>query len=180
MSSESPGDPRLLERLEESVSGSAALRQLSRRYSLLHADYERLLSRLEELEGELRTPAPTPAVAEDPQLTRGVATPLIEMGGHYAEAAAEMLRVVEGLHSLAAGGSPSAAPHTEAATGEHARWRGIDVEVTTPTFDELVEFQDRLMATAGVQRVSIRAIEDNVATLLVELREPEVEARPEG
>ena len=172
MSSESPGDPRLLERLEEGVSRGAALRQLSRRYSLLHADYERLLGRLEELEGQISAPAP--AGERDTRLTDGIATPLLEMGSQYADAAAGMLRIVEVLQTLAGGGdarstAPSGEPGGEA---EHARWRGFEVEVTTPTFDELVDFQERLIATAGVQRVSIRAIEDNVATLLVELREP--------
>lgn len=175
MTSESQGDPRLLERLEESVSGSAALRQLSRRYSLLHADYERLLGRLDELEGQISPEAPAPSTP-DPRLTAGIAAPLLQMGGHYADAAAEMLRVVEALQALATG-QPPAKPSGAGADSPEApaqvRWRGVEVEVATPTFDELVSFQERLMATAGVQRVSIRTIEDNVATLLVELQAPE-------
>ena len=174
MSSDSPGDPRLLERLEEGVSRGAALRQLSHRYSLLHADYERLLGRLEELEGQISAPAPTSAGERDTRLTEGIATPLLEMGSQYADAAAGMLRIVEGLQTLAGGGEPRAtAPGGEpGGKAGSARWRGLEVEVTTPAFDELVDFQERLMGTAGVQRVSIRGIEDNVATLLVELREP--------
>jgi uncharacterized protein involved in exopolysaccharide biosynthesis len=47
---ESQGDDLILERLRESASGDAAVRQLRRRYDSLRSDYEQLLDRLGELE----------------------------------------------------------------------------------------------------------------------------------
>ena len=57
-SSDARPDP-LLERLRESATGDAAVRQLRRRYDILRHDYESLIDRLMELRTALISAAVT-------------------------------------------------------------------------------------------------------------------------
>ena len=182
MAAETPGDDRLLERLQESASGEVAMRQLRRRYDLLRGDYQRLIDRLGELEARLGSaggaPAPPPARA---RLATALIAPVEELRDEYASAAAGISRIVEGLGTLAASAFQGPEPAGKPAEGQPAsvppaseppaRWRGVAVDVEIPDFDALLAFQERLTATEGVRRVSISAIEDDLATLLVELDE---------
>lgn len=186
------GDDLLLGRLREATSGDAAVRQLRRRYDLLRNDYEQLLDRLGDLEDRLNDsapaplPAPTPAVptasAEAPEgLDSSLRAPLLQLRDHYLAAVAGIQDIVAGLEGLAAGafkGQHAApgvepAPAAPVAPSTSNRPRKVQVEVRGTGFGELLDFQERLSAVAGVARVSINAIDNERATLVVELHEPE-------
>lgn len=175
-------DDAILERLYEAASGDAAVRQLRRRYDLLRTDYERLLDRLGELEERLdqaaapadAPPAPTAATFAG-GLADALAAPLMRLREDYLAAVSSIQSVVSGLEGLASGlkgqhgvrGGPAAVPPLHA----HGPVRGdkVYLDVHGTGFGELLDFQDRLTRIEGVVRVSINAIDNERATLVVEL-----------
>ncbi|MBA4179331.1 MAG: hypothetical protein C0506_01970 [Anaerolinea sp.] len=120
-SNESEGDDPILERLRQSASGDAAVRQLRRRYDLLRQDYEQLLDRIGELEDRLSTgqeapgrapqtavlplvlPGAGPGAGVSAPLTDAVLAPLLKLRDDYVAVVAGINSVVSGLESLAAG-----------------------------------------------------------------------------
>jgi hypothetical protein len=169
----------------------AALRQMRRRYDMLRRDYEDLLDRLGELEERLAEPGPPPvppqpAMFRDPgvwgTISEGLAAPLIRLREEYLEAASQVQRIVSGLDSLATGtfkGQHTAERAPEATTPEPpapsataaAPDRPSTVEVTVEggDFGELLDFQEQLSSLERVARVSISRVDNDRATLLVEL-----------
>ncbi|GIW13061.1 MAG: hypothetical protein KatS3mg062_0500 [Tepidiforma sp.] len=177
----------ILERLQEAASGDATVRQLRRRYDLLRQDYERLLDRLGELEERLEA-ATRPGTAEPQKTVSGalaeaIAAPLLQLRQEYLLAAASIAQVVAGLEGLAGGlkgqhgaaGASSARGESAAASPERqeGRSRRVQVDVRGSGFGELLDFQERLSALPGVARVSINAIDNERATLVVELEQAE-------
>lgn len=184
-------DDALLERLQEAASGDAAVRQLRRRYDLLREDYERLLDRLGELEDRLNDAAeratPPPAAPFSTDLAEAIAAPLLRLRDDYLAAVASIQAVVSGLEGLASGfkgqhtaaGRPEAPSPPAATPGDvgrppaSARPARIHVDVKGSGFGELLDFQERLSQLGGVARVSINAIDNERATLVVELERPQ-------
>lgn len=183
-------DDAILERLQEAASGDAAVRQLRRRYDLLRQDYERLIDRLGELEDRLNeaaeraTQPPAPATPFATGLADAIAAPLIRLRDDYLAAVASIQSVVTGLEGLASGfkGQHTAAgrvPEEPAApatpverAANHSRPTKIHLDVKGSGFGELLDFQERLSELGGVARVSINAIDNERATLVVELEAP--------
>ena len=171
----------LLERLNEAASGDAAVRQLRRRYDLLRNDYEQLIDRLGELEDRLndaaKPPPVTSAVAE--AIADAITAPLMRLREDYLAAVAGIQSVVSGLEGLAHGfkgqhaarsGAGSATPTADApAEHEPPRIQKLNVDVKGSGFGALLDFQERLSSIPGVSRVSISAIDNERATLVVEL-----------
>ncbi|MEX0783651.1 MAG: hypothetical protein WD557_13485 [Dehalococcoidia bacterium] len=188
-------DERLLERLREAVSGDQAMRQLRRRYDSLRHDYESLLDRLADIEQRIELSdaveddAPRPgAVRAEPgpvlptappagRLTESLLAPLVQLREEYLAAATSIQVIVGGLESLAAGamkGQKAAHPAPEERPApvrepHPQRPRSIQVDVKGEGFGNLLDFQEKLSAIEGVSRVSINAIDNDRATLLVEL-----------
>lgn len=169
----------LLERLHEATSGDTAVRQLRRRYDLLRHDYESLLDRLGELEERLNEASSRPAPATPSPVAESIAdaiaAPLLRLRDDYLAAVAGIQGVVSGLEGLAsgfkgqhaAGGSPAQPPPASS-----ARTEKVHVNVQGSGFGELLDFQEQLSRVAGVSRVSISAIDNERATLVVELDHP--------
>lgn len=182
MSDEGQGpEDFLLGRLNEAATGDAAVRQLRRRYDILRHDYEELLDRLAELEDRLNNaPAATPAAAASlsDSLARALAEPLLKLRDDYVAAISGIQSVVTGLEGLASGfkgqhsaaGQPAEAAAPGPNEGEGApRLHRMQVDVKGSGFGELLDFQERLSHLPGVSRVSISAIDNDRATLVVEL-----------
>lgn len=184
-------DDALLERLQEAASGDAAVRQLRRRYDLLREDYERLLDRLGELEDRLneaaeRATGPVPASTFSSGLAEAIAAPLLRLRDDYLAAVASIQSVVSGLEGLASGfkgqhtatgrpetqAYPAGTPDQAERPPAPARPTRIHVDVKGSGFGELLDFQERLSQLGGVARVSINAIDNERATLVVELEHP--------
>jgi hypothetical protein len=179
----------LLERLNEAASGDAAVRQLRRRYDLLRHDYEQLLDRLGELEDRLNeaaTQATRPPAAPSPvseSIAEAIAAPLLRLRDDYLTAVSGIQSVVSGLEGLASGfkgqhrapvtAAPPAAPQPEEAPAApppvSPRSHKMQVDVKGSGFGELLDFQERISNLTGVSRVSISAIDNERATLVVEL-----------
>lgn len=173
----------IFERLQEAASGDIAVRQLRRRYELLRQDYERLLDRLTELEERLaeaqrrEEATPTPGAG----LMEAIAAPLWKLRSEYLEAAAGIQAIVAGIERLAGGlkGQHAARPESSSPAAERVgtageaegpeRARRVQVDVRGSGFGELLDFQERLSALEGVARVAISAIDNERATLVVEL-----------
>lgn len=182
------GEDFLLERLNEAASGDAAVRQLRRRYDLLRHDYEQLLDRLGELEERLTEAAAPgrPALASSPvaqSIAEAITSPLLRLRDDYLTAVAGIQGVVSGLETLASGfkgqhslaGTPAAAPASTPAPDADAPEvpiQKLQIDVRGSGFGELLDFQERLSHLAGVSRVSISAIDNDRATLVVELERP--------
>jgi hypothetical protein len=165
----------------------AALRQMRRRYDTLRRDYEDLLDRLGELEERLSEPEPARApTPRDPgvwgTISEGLAAPLLRLREEYLDAASQVQRIVAGLDSLASGtfkgqhaatpeAPPEAATTAESSPDERPPGRPRTVEVTVEggDFGELLDFQEQLSGLARVARVSISRVDNERATLLVEL-----------
>ena len=182
----------LLERLNEAASGGAAVRQLRRRYDLLRHDYEQLLDRLGELEDRLNAAATQPAAAPLPPsalaetIAEAITAPLLRLRDDYLSAVSGIQNVVTGLEGLASGfkgqhavaNSPAApiasapATHEPAEPGAPGKVHRMQVDVKGSGFGELLDFQERLSNLVGVSRVSISAIDNERATLVVELEHP--------
>ncbi len=185
------GDDFLFERLQQSASGDAAVRQLRRRYDLLRRDYEHLLDRLGEIEDRLATsaerePEPPPAVspaaasgAEPGTVAEGLVGPLLKLRDEYLSAASSLQSIVSGLDGLAAAAfkgqhvptPQTAAPaaHPSEGAGQEQDVERIQVDVKGQGFGDLLGFHERLSQVAGVSRVSIKTIDNERATLIVEL-----------
>lgn len=172
----------IFERLQEAASGDIAVRQLRRRYELLRQDYERLLDRLTELEEKLAEASRPEEFTAVPGsgLLEAIAAPLWKLRAEYLEAAAGIQAIVSGIEGIAGGlkGQHSAqAAHrppgtsSTSSTGEPLpeRARRVQVDVRGSGFGELLDFQERLSALEGVARVAISAIDNERATLVVEL-----------
>lgn len=192
MSTEDPGNgDLLLERLKQSAAGDPAVRQLRRRYDLLRHDYEALIDRLGELEDRLAAgaeepphaaapplppPPPTAAAAEPgaSSLHDTLMAPLLKLRDEYVAAANGIQAIVSGLDGLAAAafkGQRPAGTSDEALPVERPRLKParIQVDVKGGGFGELLDFQEHLSELPGVARVSINAIDNERATLVVEL-----------
>lgn len=178
----------LLERLNEAASGDAAVRALRRRYDMLQNDYEHLLDRLGELEERLSTaqaapPSPVAPAPVSTSIAEAIAAPLLRLRDEYLAAAGSIQNVVGGLEGLAAGfkGQHPAPLQAETPavpanrdTEEPAvepRLRKTQIDVKGSGFGELLDFQERLSQLGGVSRVSISAIDNERATLVVELEQ---------
>ena len=168
----------LLERLNEAASGDAGVRQLRRRYDLLRTDYEQLLDRLGELEDRLNSakPAAAPsAVAES--IADAITAPLIRLRDDYLAAVARIQSVVTGLDGLAHGfkgqhaARAGAEPPPEPSPAAEPRVQKMQVDVKGSGFGALLDFQERMSSIPGVSRVSISAIDNERATLVVELEQ---------
>ena len=178
----------LLDRLNEAATGDAAVRQLRRRYDLLRSDYERLLDRLGDLEDRLDESAAqhpaAPALAD--ALSRALAEPLLRLRDDYLSAVTGIQSVAAGLEGLATGlkgqhaapptptntaGTPIPARPTPEPGGAPAVHK-MQIDVKGSGFGELLDFQERLSQIPGVSRVSISAIDNERATLVVELDRP--------
>ena len=182
----------LLERLNEAATGDAAVRQLRRRYDLLRSDYERLLDRLGELEDRLNEAAAQPRpIALSDAIAQALAEPLLRLRDDYLSAVTGIQAVVTGLEGLATGfkgqhaARPAQAPtgpsepsaDADAAAPEPGVAGGaaihkMQIDVKGSGFGELLDFQERLSQIPGVSRVSISAIDNERATLVVELDRP--------
>lgn len=193
------GDEMLLGRLHEATAGDAAVRQLRRRYDALRQDYEQLLDRIGELEDVLSSRAreaqqaatepalPPPAVRQP--LAEAVEAPLLNLREEYLAAASRIQSIVTGIDRLSAGAlkgqhtaepeapAAEAAPHADEApeAPQNHRPRKVNLNVHGSGFGELLDFQEKLSTVAGVARVSISAIDQERATLLVELEPPAAE-----
>lgn len=179
------GEDALFERLKEAVAGDSSVRQLRRRYDALRQDYEQLIGRLAELEQRLdveeraapRSRPPTLPATEPVELDEAMAAPLLRLRDQYLATVTNLQSIVAGLESLAAGafkGQHAVAPETEPAPPPQRvpqRPREMRIEVKGKDFGELLDFQERLSALDGVARVSINAIDNERATLVVELGE---------
>lgn len=183
----------LLGRLNEAATGDAAVRQLRRRYDLLRHDYEQLLDRLGELEDRLNEanqpgrPAASAPLSE--AIAQALAEPLLRLRDDYLAAVSGIQSVVTGLEGLASGfkgqhtaRSSNTAEAAEPAEPSHGtetvsadagpgetRVHRMQVDVKGSGFGELLDFQERLTRLPGVSRVSISAIDNDRATLVVEL-----------
>lgn len=186
------GNPEdfLLERLHDAASGDAAVRQLRRRYDILRGDYEQLLGRLGELEERLNEAAeaakPVPPVSPVSQsIAEAIAAPLLRLREDYLAAVAGIQTVVSGLEGLATGfkgqhavamtpppQQPASPDSNPPGPGSSSRPHKTQVEVKGSGFGELLDFQERLTQVPGVSRVSISAIDNERATLVVELDRP--------
>lgn len=201
MADDPDGDDFLFERLQQSASGDAAVRQLRRRYDLLRRDYEHLLDRLGDIEDRLTAetpraappaPQPNPPAEQEPaaaglqeqrSVSDGLVGPLLKLRDEYLSAVTGIQSIVSGLDGLAAAalkGQHAPAPATEpAATSsqqpepESSRVQGepeqLQVDVKGPGFAALLDFEERLSRVEGVSRVAIKAIDNERATLIVEL-----------
>ncbi|MEX2081208.1 MAG: hypothetical protein WEC33_06295 [Dehalococcoidia bacterium] len=181
-----PDEPEhLLGRLKDVVSGDTALRQLRRRYDALRHDYETLLDRVDELEASLAIAAQQAAqgqpLGEQPQpvspdVSEGLVSPLLRLRDDYLAAAGGIQTIVDGLDGLAAAafkGQRGPGVRRPEPTHEHpvGRPRTVQVDVNGGDFGELLDFQEQLSNLPAVERVSIKAIDNERATLVVELRD---------
>lgn len=202
MADDPDGDDFLFERLQQSASGDAAVRQLRRRYDLLRRDYEHLLDRLGEIEDRLTAGAPRPSpetpqpsqpqepaqatAAEAPEqssVADGLVGPLLKLRDEYLSAVTGIQSIVSGLDGLAAAAlkgqhaparaaEPAATnrqqpePESPRSEREPGQWQ---VDVKGPGFAALLDFEERLSRIEGVSRVAIKAIDNERATLIVEL-----------
>ncbi|MCS7295415.1 MAG: hypothetical protein NZ761_08450 [Dehalococcoidia bacterium] len=158
----------LRERLQETASGEAALRQLRRRYDLLRQEYDRLLDRLERLEQRLGRAADTSAPPE--RLRDAVAHPLLRLREEYAQAAKTIDAILRGLERLADElEAPQPTPAPARRPQPEAEPVRVQLEVRGGEFGRILDFQERLAGIEGVRRVSISAIDHERATLIVEL-----------
>lgn len=177
-----PDDPQL-GRLRGPASGDVAVRQLRRRYDALRTDYEHLLDRLGELEDRLDAPAPPlQTVAASPLgegLSEAIAAPLLRLRDDYLSAVLSLQKVASGLDGLAGGFKAQRAASGPVHSGtttpapddapQLPRQQKVQVDVKGSGFGELLDFQERLSQLDGVVRVSISAIDNERATLVVEL-----------
>lgn len=186
-------DERLLERLKEAVSGDQSMRRLRRRYDSLREDYEGLLDRLADIEQRIelsdaldeeqqpetrRTPgAGLPSAPAAGRLTDSLLAPLMQLREEYIAAATSIQAIVGGLDTLAAGAMKGQKPAHSAPEERPgpvreeapARPRSVQVDVKGEGFGNLLDFQEKLSTLEGVARVSISAIDNDRATLVVEL-----------
>jgi hypothetical protein len=119
-----------------------------------------------------------PAPAEEGQgsVREGLVGPLLRLRDEYLEAMGGIEAIVQGLDGLAAAsfkGQRSSDPTAPrpAPVHEPVAERHLQVEVKGSDFGELLQFQERISNIPGVNRVSIKAIDNERATLVVELRE---------
>lgn len=147
--------------------------QLRRRYDELRADYESLLTRLRDLESGAPIAAPA-APALRFGLLESLLAPLEQLRQEYIETLASLEDVVGGLETVVSRGlkgqrgAPSASPPpTTPETVESARL--VRLEVRGRNAGELLAFRERLAALPGVRAVTIHAVDQERATLVVEL-----------
>lgn len=192
---DSDGGDLLLERLKQSAAADPAVRQLRRRYDLLRHDYEALIDRLGDLEDRLAGPGgpvpesspvqPARAPASAPSgrtgdigegtVQEGLVAPLLKLRDDYLAAAGGIQAIISGLDSLAAAAfkgqrpAPTSSQEPQPAERPNLKPGRVHVEVKGGGFGDLLDFQERLAALPGVARVSINAIDNERASLIVEL-----------
>jgi len=167
-------DEFLLERLQESASGEAAVRQLRRRYDLLRQEYEALLDRLAELEERVERLSARPSARGRRPLVAAILHPLQELRDEYREALTVLDRVFRGLDELSEAVSSTAEPAAPEAPPAEAPERAeqprkVQLQVRGGDFGTILDFQERISELEGVRRGSISAIDHERATLVVEL-----------
>lgn len=189
MTHDGPDDDTLFERLQEATGADPTLRQIRRRYDALRTAYEQLIDRLEDLEERLeasptaQSPPPPPGgpSREGPagSLTENLTAPLYRLRDEYASALAGIQQIIDGLGELARGafkGQRDSSGHTaapirpEPPPTRESSVRRVEVEVRGQGHAAMLGFQERLRAIPGVRRASISAIDDEHATLVVELQ----------
>lgn len=195
-------DP-ILERLRESATGEAAVRQLRRRYDILRQDYESLIDRLMELEERVAedairrdaeatentgTAAAVPVPAEPLTVAESLLAPILRLRDEYLLASTGIQGIISGLDNLASAAFSRQRPRPTAPVASEDDTSGapqaapaplrpleavpFQVDVRGDGFGELLDFQERLAHLPGVARVSISAIDNERATLVVELDDP--------
>jgi hypothetical protein len=164
-------------------SPDVALRQLRLRYDRLRSDYESLLDRLGELENRIQNAAASGEPKVRGRLASAISEPLLDLRLEYIEAAESIQVIVRGLNDLVGRGmkgqhpaqaasppnvAPSPAPDA-AAEGSDL----IEIAVEGGDFGDLLDFQQQLSHLGRVAQVSIRSLDQDRATLLVELHRRE-------
>ena len=192
-SSDDRPDP-LLELLRESATGDAAVRQLRRRYDILRHDYESLIDRLMELEERVAEDAarreaealeaqePPPMVSVEPTtVAESLLSPLLRLRDEYLVASIGVQAIIAGLDQLASAAftrraatppAPTDSTGSKSSPGSRDAAAPFQVDVRGEGFGELLDFQERLAHLPGVARVSISSIDNERASLVVELDEP--------
>ncbi len=174
------------------------MRQLRRRYDILRQDYESLIDRLVELEErmaadairresaavEAATTAPLETIPVEPMtVAESLIGPLLRLRDEYLVASTGIQGIISGLDALASSAfsrrgpapteDPAAPPSPNASARPPATPSNepvpFQVDVRGQGFGELLDFQERLAHIPGVARVSISAIDNERATLVVEL-----------
>lgn len=158
------------------------------------ADIEQRIELQDYIAAEEPEPPPPVAPRPAPQHTAGEATapprvtgrlteslmvPLFELREEYLAAATSINTIVGGLESLAAGAmkgqhaTPAASERPTPVRDDDAppRQQSVQVDVRGEGFGNLLDFQERLSGIEGVSRVSINAIDNDRATLVVELED---------
>lgn len=146
---------------------SMALEQLRRRYEELRADYEALLTRLDQLEQLEEQPEPSPVAPPAVPvygLREQVVAPLLALRDEYADAHSTIGHLIDGLEVLSSRGLKGQRP-VEADHGPAS----VEVRVRGRSPGQLLGFRDRLSQVEGVSRVSIHAVDPERAVLVVEL-----------
>lgn len=184
---DSDGGDLLLERLKQAASADPAVRQLRRRYDLLRRDYELLIDRLGELEDRLTAaeaepaapPPPAPAAVPgdtgEGTVQESMVAPLLKLRDDYLAAAGGIQAIISGLDSLAAAAfkgqrpAPTATQEPPPAERPNLKPSRVQVEVKGGGFGDLLDFQERLAGLPGIARVSINSIDNERASLIVEL-----------
>lgn len=163
-------------------AGDIAFRQLRVRYDRLRDDYEVLLDRLAELEARIESPQPT--ATPSGSLRQAIAAPLVDLRREYLDVVDEIQGILATLNELVGRGLkgqhaaaepvPAAAP--EEAEAEAAETptepETVELEVEGGNFGSLLDFQQQLSQIEGVAQVSIRSLDRDRATLIVELQRP--------
>lgn len=163
-----------------SDAAQAALQQLRSRYDRLRDDYESLLDRLRDLERRLASePGPGSEPSPGSRLVELIAEPLLQMRREYIEAAASINTIVAGLDDIATRGmkaqrsardaAPAPAPSPPPSTSDKGNSE-IEIAVEGGDFGDLLDFQQHLSSIERVTQVSIRSLDRDRATLVVELQ----------
>jgi len=159
---------------ESGPTADVAFRQLRLRYDRLRSDYESLLDRIGELENRIQTASSSAEPRVRGRLATALAEPLLELRLEYMEAADSIQGIVRGLNDLVGRGmkgqhqapaQPDLQPTAPAPQGPDI----IEIAVEGGDFGDLLDFQQQLSHLDRVAQVSIRSLDQDRATLLVEL-----------
>jgi hypothetical protein len=152
-------------------SAESALRQLRLRYDRLRGDYESLLDRLNELDDRIESESGSQRGRG--RLVRAINEPLLDLRLEYMEAADSIQNIVRGLNDLVGRGMKGQHPApatSELPSQETPVLDSIEIAVEGGDFGDLLDFQQQLSLLDRVAQVSIRSLDQDRATLLVELK----------
>ena len=122
--------------------------------------------------------AEAPRPVDPSRLADALVSPLLDLRDDYLRAIRSSQSIVAALDALAVAisrqqrgpiAAPPAASQPERPPPPAPVASRLDVDVSGSDFGQLLDFQQRLSELAGVARVSIKAIENERATLGVEL-----------